>query len=461
MKKNKPVFWHQGMFIQPQHFQYSEAYQQSLLEPFQNYVQPHFWGVVNLELSQTALSHRSCELQTGELIFPDGTHVVIPDNAQIVDRTFTDDQVDPEKPLTVYIGLRKFKSNDSNATVVKDASRIAEVKTRYFTRIDPRTVEDMYQDGPEAQIQELEYKVEFLFDTEQDLLNEFHVIPVAQVVRVGDRLEYNSQYVPPLVNLDGNAYLYSLVREIRDEITGRALQLDYSGSTDNGAGAYDPNVLRYRFALQSLSQFIPRLYHVCECEKVHPWDVYGMLRELVGASSTFSHLVNMLGERQDGERMVLSYDHTDLGNCFTSIRSLITTLLNEISIGPQFMVEMRLEDHQYAADIPEDFFNQQVDYYVILNTMTDRQEWYDSFETTGKLASSDTAIVLAERSLPGVPMSQITNPPIGLPKKEGAHYFRLDPADEEWSKVRRQRNAALFWPEAPEDLHVELVILRK
>ena len=45
MNDTKPVFWHQGLFLQPQHFQLSEKYQRSLLQPFQAYMQPHFWGV--------------------------------------------------------------------------------------------------------------------------------------------------------------------------------------------------------------------------------------------------------------------------------------------------------------------------------------------------------------------------------------------------------------------------------
>lgn len=461
MSKFKPVFWHQGMFIQPQHFQYSEAYQQSLLDPYRHYLHPYFWGVIDLELSRTALSNRSCEINSGEFVFEDGTHVSVPENAIISDRSFAEDVVDPEKPLTVYVGLRKLRFGQDNATVVSDSSRVVDVSTRFVTEADPKSVADLYQSGPDAQIQELNYKLEILFDTEADLLNEYHVIPVAQVVREGDKFEFNSEFIPPMIAINGSPLLFSLIKEIRDEITGRALQLDYSGSSDGGASEFDPNVLRYRFALQSLSQFVPRLTHLCDTQSIHPWDVYGLLRELVGSVSNFSTMVNMLGERPDGEKLVHPYDHTNLGRCFGSLRSLLTTLLNEITIGPQYMVEMRLEGEVYSADVPDNFFNQQVDYYLIVNTELAFEQWKESFEISSKLASSDSVVDLADRSLPGVPFTTINNPPIGLPKKTYAHYFRLSTSDEQWSKVRRQRNVALYWPEAPGDLSVELVILRK
>lgn len=461
MRVTKPVFWHQGMFMQPQHFQYSEAYLRSLLGPVQQMMQPHFWGVVQLDMAKSALANRNCELIGGELMFPDGTHVMIPDNAVLPNRTFDESLVDPERPFTIYIGLRKLLSTEPNVTVIKDSTRIHDVKTRFFTRSNPRNAADLYQDGPDAPIQELEYKLEFLFENEVDLLNEFETIPVAQVVRDGDQLRYSDDFIPPLLQMAGHRGLQTLIREVRDEITGRAIQLDYSDAAGGGLAEFDPNVLRYRIALQALSQFVPRLVHYCEEPTLHPWTLYGTLRELVGELSTFSGIVNLVGERSDGERLVLPYNHLDLAGCFNSIRTLITMLLNEVSIGPQYLVDMVFEEDSYSADVPEHFFDEQVDYYLVLNTQENPEQWQVSFETTAKLASKDTVGLLAQRSLPGVPMSRLPSAPIGLPRKAFANYIRLDANDEQWSKVRRQKNAALMWPEAPEDLKVELVILRK
>lgn len=42
MNNSKPVFWHQGLFLQPQHFQLAEQYQDTRLLPFQVYLRPHF-----------------------------------------------------------------------------------------------------------------------------------------------------------------------------------------------------------------------------------------------------------------------------------------------------------------------------------------------------------------------------------------------------------------------------------
>ena len=41
---DKPIFWHQGLFLQPQHLQLSTRYSESVNLPLKTYLQPHFWG---------------------------------------------------------------------------------------------------------------------------------------------------------------------------------------------------------------------------------------------------------------------------------------------------------------------------------------------------------------------------------------------------------------------------------
>ncbi|EKD37357.1 MAG: hypothetical protein ACD_75C01158G0003, partial [uncultured bacterium] len=54
MPIERPVFWHQGLFLQPQHFQLSERSLQSQLAPYQLCLMPDFWGVQRMEIRCTA-----------------------------------------------------------------------------------------------------------------------------------------------------------------------------------------------------------------------------------------------------------------------------------------------------------------------------------------------------------------------------------------------------------------------
>ena len=461
MDNNKPVFWHQGLFLQPQHFQLAERYQQSLLHPYHTFMRSHFWGVCALEMQATSLNHRTCEIESGEFIFPDGTYVSLPDNGVVTPRSFESEWVDPDKPFMIYLAIHKYNRVGENVTIVNDFSDLHDINTRFVSTANPENIKDMYVEGPEAQVKFLRHVVKVVFDNEKDDMNDYELIPVAQVIRDGDTIMYNRYFMPPTVVLAAVPELARLVKDIRDEVMGRALQLSSYKAPVHAKKEFDPNMLRYKIALQSLSRFVPRLFHVTESGNVHPWDVYGMLRELIGEISTFTDRITLLGETNDGERLLPPYNHSDLGNCFTSASSLITQMLNEITIGPQYLVEMTKDEVAFSADVPNEFFTEHVDFYLIVNTTASFEEAQQSLLTAAKLSSRDTVEVLIERSLPGVGMIYMPAPPPGLPRRPNSYYLRLDIHDDQWSSVTRQQNVSLLWEEAPEDTSVELVVVRK
>ncbi|MCZ6798473.1 MAG: type VI secretion system baseplate subunit TssK [Gammaproteobacteria bacterium] len=461
MSNRKPIFWHQGLFLQPQHFQLSDQYQDARLFPYQTFMQPHFWGVCRIEMLASSLSHRTCEIESGEFMFPDGTFVSVPGNAVVSPRSFEDEWVDPEKPFTIYLAIHKLSQFDDNATVLANLDEHAETTTRYITTAASEDVKDVYVEGNDAQVKFLRHALKIVFDNEKDELNDYEFIAIAQVMREGDAIIYNRQYLPPCVTIASVPELTRIVKEVRDEITGRAMQLSAYKSPAHAKKDFDANMLRYKMALQSLSRFVPRLFHITESGNVHPWEVYGVMRELVGEISTFTDRVSVLGETADGERLVPAYEHNNLGNCFHQVSAMISQLLNEITIGPQFLVEMKFDEVAFSADVPAEFFTEHVDFFLIVNTVEDFEESQKSLLTAAKLSSRDMVETLVERSLPGVGMIYLSTAPPGLPRRPNSYYMRLDIHDDQWSSVVRQENVALLWAEAPEDTSIELVVVRK
>ncbi len=461
MNNSKPIFWHQGLFLQPQHFQLAEQYQDARLYPYQGYLQPHFWGVCHIEMLPSSLSHRTCEIQSGEFIFPDGSFVSVPDNSVVSPRSFEDEWVDPDKPFTIYLALHKLSHFDDNVTVLADLDQHGDATTRYVTTAAAEEIKDSYVEGSDAQVKFLRHALKIVFDNEKDELSDYELLPIAQVVRDGDAIVYNRHYMPPCLAIDSVPELMRICKEVRDEIIGRAMQLSAYKSPVHAKKEFDANMLRYKMALQSLSRFVPRLFHITESGRVHPWSVYGVMRELVGEISTFTDRVSVLGETAEGERMVPNYDHQDLGDCFNKVSAMVSQLLNEITIGPQYLVEMKHDGVAFSADVPTEFFTEHVDFYLIVNTVEDFDESQKSLLTAAKLSSRDMVETLVERSLPGVGMIYLAAAPPGLPRRPNAYYMRLDVHDDQWASVVRQENVALLWEEAPQDTTVELVVVRK
>ncbi len=460
MSKSQPIYWHHGMFLQPHHFQQSESFAQYQIDVIKKNVSPWLWGFINLEISSTTIASKHVEIQEAEFIFEDGTYAKINDNAFLCSRSLEGIDIDPERPLTAYIALRKISSFNANVSKIQDASEANSVKSRFFTFHTPSEISDSYSKGESALAHELTLKLEIVFESEKDNYSDYSLMPFAQIALEGENLVMVSDYIPPTLNVSGSKYLSSQLKDLKDELTGRAIQLK-SGQGSLGNSAIDANALRYRMSLQALSRFVPKLNHQVNTQQMHPWGIYGGLRELVGEMSTFTQDINLLGENSTGEALLPEYTHLNISECFNNARSLINQLLNDISVGPQFLVEMSREEQKFKAEIPKEFFEDRADFYLIVNSKDEWDDYNQSFFTTAKLAAKTTIDILIERSLPGIGLIHSPNVPSGLPKKDHANYVRIDIHDDEWQAVQRQNNIILHWDEAPQDLQIELVILKR
>ena len=50
MNANRPLFWHQGLFLQLHHFHQLDLYVQSLMTPYHRFIQPYLWGIGCMEI---------------------------------------------------------------------------------------------------------------------------------------------------------------------------------------------------------------------------------------------------------------------------------------------------------------------------------------------------------------------------------------------------------------------------
>ncbi len=459
MSQSQPIFWHHGMFLQPQHFQQSEQYLNKQVEVLKKHASPWLWGFSNLNIATQAISSKRIEIQQAEFLLEDGTYIKLGENAYVSSRTVDTSAIDPEEPSNVYLGLKKHSGFNANITKIGDISEASDVKTRFFTFIDASEISDIYIQGDVAQAHQLTLKLEIILESEKDNFNEYHLIPFSQLALDGENITYNSSYIPPCLNIQGSPILLKQLTELKDELAGRAIQLKI-GLAMLGSNL-DANALRYRMSLQALSRYVPRLTHEVSTLQVQPWTIYGGLRELSGELSMFTSDINLLGETNNGEKLLPNYTHLNTGECFSSIRGLVNRLLNEISVGPQFLVEMIRDKQAFNADIPKDFFEEKADFYLIFNTSENWDDINQSLFTTAKLASKNTIDVLIERSLPGIGLIHSPITPAGLPKKEHANYVRIDIHSDEWQTIEQHQSLVMHWDDAPEDLKVELVILKR
>jgi type VI secretion system protein ImpJ len=299
------------------------------------------------------------------------------------------------------------------------------------------------------------------FEQELPSLDDYELIQVAQLVRDSDTVRVVPNYVPPTYVMSGSDKLMDILRDIRDDMAGRLRQLEeYKVPRDMQHQDLDPDYLVLLQAVQSLNRFVPAVFHLSETPQVHPWQAYGLLRSIVGELSTFSERIDFMGRRDGKEEGVPAYDHENLGLCFTAAKTVINILLNEISIGPEFLVVLEPQGDYLVGGIPMEYFTRRNRFYLVTQTTANTDRTSDNFLRTARLASPSALPSKIDHALPGIDLIEIASAPQGLPRRSGVRYYRVEQMSADWELVERDGQVGLFWKDAPPDLRAEIVVLR-
>ncbi len=169
----------------------------------------------------------------------------------------------------------------------------------------------------------------------------------------------------------------------------------------------------------------------------------------------------MMGELEDGTHLIPGYDHRGLWGCFGAAQSLVTQLLDEITAGPEYMIQLVYDGTYYAAELSPTIFEGRNRFYLVFETEEDPQSVLRSLETIAKLSSRESLPILIARALPGIKLEHFPIPPQELPRRAHSIYFQIDHHSDQWPHVQKAHNIALYWDTAPEDLNVELMVVGK
>jgi type VI secretion system protein ImpJ len=277
---------------------------------------------------------------------------------------------------------------------------------------------------------------------------------------MGDKVILSEKFVPPCLTIGASELLFRLLADIKDQVASRGRQLE-SFKRERGihTAEFGARDTVYLLALRSLNRYIPLFEHLLTYESIHPWSVYAVLKQMVGELSAFSEQVDVMGEMTDGSRGALEYDHRNLWGCFSNARSTVTLILDEITAGPEHTIRLDYDGTYYAAELSPAIFEGRNRFYLVFETEADPKYVLECLGNISKLSTREFLPILIARSLPGIGMDYLSAPPQELPRRARAIYCQIDHHGDQWDKVQKGHNIALYWDTAPEDLKVELMVV--
>ena len=472
MEPLRPVFWGQGMFLEPQHFQQQDWYHEARLRRYFHLFVPFSWGVRSLALNELALQNFVLQIEHCEVVSWDGTILrfrgdAVPSNARIEPRSF-ENELDPAgKPLSVYLGARRVQPEGSNVQQLRLAGSSARAPTdgathrRYF--LEAGAVADLC--GASDQTCELQYMshdVHVLYDVPGARSQDYELIKIAEVLRAADGKGgvLSKRYIPPSITVRAAPVLESMVREIRDLLTAKGRELaEYRRRRGGEIVELGSRDIGFLLMMQSVNRYIPLLHHDLEVGDVHPHTVYAQLRQLIGEMSTFSGNVSVLGATGD-EDVLPPYRHDQLWPCFDVALRRINQLLIEMTTGPVGDVLLRHDgDYFSATGIDEKLFAGDNRYYLAIKSELAPHELMALLQDKGKITSVEDMPKLEKSYLSGLKIDALDAPPEELLMRAHYRYFLIDRRSDHWQRIEQHRTMAVYCHELPPETEMRLVIV--
>lgn len=424
------VYWSEGMFLRPQHFQMFSRQLGGMVATLWRRTQPFLWGFSDLEVAEDALEAFSFRLRRCEAVLRDGTWVQLPANLRVDPRDFKEALNASDGRLPVYLAIPVLRDGEPNTASPEGGADGAD--RRY--RVEPVDASDENLGGVARPIEIRKLNARFLFGNESR--EGYETLPVAVVQRAGygsNAPVLSAEFIPPLLHVSawpalariGEGVLHRVEakhRFLRAEVAEGRLVLD-----SEGTGGWQPV-----FKLQVVGSFLQVLRQLAGSPGIHPFHLYVELARLAGELSIFD----------DKELAVPLYDHDRLGECYHELAFILERLLERILSGRFVRVEFVLERDIQIARLRDEWLARETEMYLCIESDLPDREVLSRIETAKIGASADLAL-LKQRRLFGLTIDLLKRTPGGLPAREDYHYFSIAKEGPYWDSVARNREMAI------------------
>ena len=291
------IYWGDGLFLRPHHFQRLEVHSQESLRLSESWTTPNHYGLVRWSYEQDALLNWRISLRECHLRLPDGSQVRFPDDCHIpavtIPRTAF---ANAESRVRVYIGISELRRGSANTSDSKTTAPV-----RYV--LHEEEAEDENRAGNTQLLQFRKFNPQILIGSHA--IKGFDSVPVMQL-RLGATAEAPPQvdpdYIPPLLAVDAWEPLTSFVRSVTNRLGSLADQLARQ-MNDRGVafGSGHKEDLERILHLHAINSSLGGLGWLSISRGIHPFVAYCEFCRAVGELAIFRR------ERKIAELPV--YDH--------------------------------------------------------------------------------------------------------------------------------------------------------
>ncbi len=448
MKKMQPVIWTKGVLLTPQHMQLQDRFLEELLEFRLGTLAFAPWGFHRLAVDREALANGMTAITAATGIFPDGLLFDIPDADPAPPPKSFDGRWQPDQDwLTVYLAVPEYRPGGLNVgTSPGGGGRSTRFVAEMLVRRDENT------GLAEKPILVARRNLQLLIEGES--LEGHIALPIARVTRsAAGECQLDHRFVPPVINISASDYLLAIARRLVELLSAKSSALSERRRQKNQSLAeFGISDVASFWLLYTVNTYMPQLRHLFETRQGHPRELFTSMLSIAGALTAFSATLH--------PRDLPTYDHADLGACFSDLDEKVRVLLDTVVPANYVSLPCRLvAPSVYAAAIEHDRYLDAPDWYLALKAELPLPELVRRVPQLVKLSSANDIDQLIKQALPGLALVHVADPPSAIPIKVGHQYFRLNRTGPTWQGIARARNVAVYIPGDLPNPEVQLLVV--
>lgn len=438
MSANNKVIWHEGMPLEPQHFQQQIRYVESLINFKARLASQVLWGFSELTLDTDLLSIGKLNIATAKGAFQDGTVFSIPNNDEVpVSYTIPEGLTNTVFYLAIpvdHVGVADAGDEES--------------KQPYRYKAKTKRIVDAIADSDEeADITVGSLAVRIL--TEHDDRDGYLCLPMAKITeaRANHQIKFEKAFIPAWLDLHQAEPLSSFLEETITLLSNRAEMLANRLTDTQQAGTADMVDLtllqlsnRYENVFRNLQVSSPLL----------PKIFYSQLTEMLAELSTYT----TDKRRPDA---IPAYQHDNLYETFKPIIKSARKSLSIVLEQNATAVDLVSQGHGlYVGEISDSSIIKTCSFVLAVYADVPMETLRNSFPAQVKIAPVEQIRNLVSRSLPGVTVQAIAIAPRQIPHHPNFTYFAVDIRSELWQSLEKSQGVAVHVSGELSGLQLEL-----
>jgi len=440
MNFSNPIYWQQGIFLQPQHFQYSDQFHATSYARLFGLARIQPYGVANLVISKERLSAGFLSCTAFQAVIPEGLWIDIKENARLPDRDIRN-LIKENGRYRVAFGLPNITAGlPAVVTVINDG--------RFETPGYPEVLPDLYNDSPDLAIDRLWLRGRFLIGNEIEAAKNMSILTMGYLLVENSTVTLDPHYSPPCLQVGAYVVLKTQVHDLIEVLSTRLTSLKkLSTPWRFSSHSLDPVWLRDRMVQADLSQAVTELNHRVS-RNVEPAHLFEVLSVLAGRLCSTGGL---------SFPEMPHWEIEDPANSFKRIREIVEALLVQLKSGPDSSAIFYPQGGWYEAKVPNEVRVGKYLCYLILHNLSEAELMQVG---PPKLAPLSRIETIVSRALPGVALERLHRIPYGLGEGSNAFVWEVDTKDALWIEANATGKLCLNWLDLPQHARASVVYFR-